>query len=120
VAVEREDITLSTSQLGSVTVSRGAVAQIVRNAALESYGVVGLAGGSRWSWLFPWREKPKAIDVRMREDGLVVELRVVVEHGLRLAEVASTVRSRIEYELGRMLGAPIAELEVHIERVRAR
>lgn len=118
--MEREEITLSTSELGRVSVSSDAVAGIVRTAALESYGVVGLAGGSRWSRLFPWREEPRAIDVRLHDEGLAVELRLVVEHGLRLAEVASTVRSRIEYELGRMVGLPIADLEVHIERVRSR
>lgn len=118
--MEGPQITLSTSALGRVAVSDDAIAGIVRSAALESYGVVGLAGDSRWSQLIPWREDAKAIDVRMRDDGLVVELRVVVEHGLRLAEVASTVRSRIEYELDRMVGVPIADLEVHIERVRSR
>jgi uncharacterized alkaline shock family protein YloU len=49
-----------------------------------------------------------------------VELRVVVEHGLKLAEVAETVRSRVHYELERMVGLPIASLEVHIEGVRSR
>jgi uncharacterized alkaline shock family protein YloU len=120
VAVEREEITLSTSGLGRVTVTTEAVAGVVRSAALESYGVVGLAGAGRWSRLLPWREVPKAIDVRLQDGGVAVELRVVVEHGLRLAEVASTVRSRVEYELGRMLGEPSAGVEVHIERVRSR
>jgi uncharacterized alkaline shock family protein YloU len=42
----------------------------------------------------------------------------VVEHSVKLAEVAATVRSRVEYELGRMVGLPIASLEVHIDGVR--
>ncbi|MFO7571168.1 MAG: Asp23/Gls24 family envelope stress response protein [Gaiellaceae bacterium] len=117
--MEREEIVVSTSELGRVAVSSDAVAQIVRIAALESYGVVGLAGGGRWARLLAWRA-PKAIDVQTRDDGLVIELRVVVEHGLRLAEVAAKVRSRVEYELGRMVGIPIAHLEVHIEQVRSR
>ena len=52
--------------------------------------------------------------------GLAIELRVVVEHGLKLAEVATAVRERVLYELERMVGLPVAEPEVHIERVRAR
>ena len=72
--------------------------------------------GSRAS--FPWGIK-KGVDVDLRADGLVVELRVVVEHGLKLAEVAETVRSRVQYELERMVGLPIASLEVHIEGVRS-
>ncbi len=67
----------------------------------------------------PWGIK-KGVDVDLRADGLAVELRVVVEHGLKLAEVAGTVRSRVQYELERMVGLPIASLEVHIEGVRSR
>jgi len=90
--------------------------QIVGSAAAESYGVVALAGRSRLSRLLPWGIK-KGVDVDLR-DGLVVELHVVVEHGLRLAEVAERVRSRTQYELERMVGLPIASLEVHIDGVR--
>ena len=43
---------------------------------------------------------------------------MIVEHGVKLAEVASTVRSRVQYELERMVGLPIASLEVHIDGVR--
>ena len=61
----------------------------------------------------------KGVDVDLRPDGLAIELRVVVEHGLKLAEVAETVGSRVRYELERMVGLPIASLEVHIEGVRS-
>ena len=117
--MEREEIVVSTSEIGRVAVSSDAIAQIVRSAALESYGVVGLARGGGLTRFLPWRD-PRAVDVRMRDGGVAIDLRVVVEHGLRLAEVAATVRSRIEYELERMIGLPITRLEVHIERVRTR
>ena len=44
----------------------------------------------------------------------------MVEHGLKLAEVAETVRARVRYELDRMIGLPVASLEVHIDGVRDR
>jgi len=110
---------IASSELGQIAVSAEAVAQIVGYAAAESYGVVALAGRSRFSHLVPWGIK-KGVDVARRDDGLVVELRVVVEHGLKLAEVAAAARARVLYELERMIGIPVASLEVHIERVRSR
>jgi len=107
------------SELGDVVVSSEAVAQIVRYAATESYGVVALAGRGRWSRFLPWGSRD-AVTVARREDGLDIQLRLVVEHGLRLTEVAATVRSRVLYEIDRMVGIPVADLEVHIERVRSR
>jgi uncharacterized alkaline shock family protein YloU len=112
---EHHDV--GSSPFGRIAVSTDAITQIVTHAATESYGVVALAGRSGWSRLLPWGGK-RGVDVAERMDGLAIELRIVVEHGLKLAEVATAVRSRVVYELDRMIGIPIAELQVHIEAVR--
>jgi uncharacterized alkaline shock family protein YloU len=115
--VEREPFLIATSDRGQISIAPDAVAQIVGSAAAESYGVVALAGRGRLSRLLPWGIK-KGVDVDLGDEGLVVELRVIVEHGVKLVEVAETVRSRVQYELERMVGLPIASLEVHIDGVR--
>jgi len=115
--MEREPLVVATTTHGTISVSRDAVVEIVGNAAAESYGVVAFAGERRMSRLFP-RGLRKGIDVELRDDGLAVEIRVVVEHGLKLAEVADAVRERVLYELERMVGLPVASLEVRIEKVR--
>ena len=58
------------------------------------------------------------IEVKSRERGLEIELHVVVEYGLNLAEVAATVRTRVAYEVERQTGLPVALVEVRIEDVR--
>jgi len=116
--VEREQFVIASTELGAIAVSVEAITQIVGQAAAESYGVVALAGRGRFSRRIPWGIR-KGVDVEQRADGLAIELRIVVEHGLRLAEVATTVRSRVLYELERMVGIPVAALEVHIDRVRS-
>jgi uncharacterized alkaline shock family protein YloU len=115
--VERDRYEVASSPLGRIYVSRAAIAQIVGSAASESYGVIALAGRSRLSRLLPWGVK-KGVDVEKRDEGLVIELRVVVEHGLKLAEVVTAVRARVLYELERMVGLPVASLEIHVESVR--
>jgi uncharacterized alkaline shock family protein YloU len=52
------------------------------------------------------------------EGGVTIELSVVVEYGLNLAEVASTLRNRVRYEVERLTGLPVAEVEVRIQDVR--
>jgi uncharacterized alkaline shock family protein YloU len=49
---------------------------------------------------------------------VAVDLHVVVEYGLNLAEVASTVRNRVAYEVNRLTGLPVTAVEVHIDDVR--
>ena len=58
------------------------------------------------------------IDVSRLDDGVKIDLHVVVEHGLNLAEVAATVRSQVAYEVGRLTGLQVAAVEVHIQNVR--
>jgi len=117
--MDREQYEVASSNLGRIAVSNSAIEQIVAYAAVESYGVVALAGRSRWSRLLPWGIR-KGVDVEKRDDGLAIELRLVVERGLKLAEVATAVRSRVLYEIERMVGIPVSQLEVHIDRVRGR
>ena len=50
--------------------------------------------------------------------GVTIELSVVVEYGLNLAEVASTLRNRVRYEVERLTGLPVAEVEVRIQDVK--
>ena len=111
-----EAATSLSSPLGRITISTEAVAQIVGHTAAECYGVVGMAGRGRMGKLLA-RER-RGIVVRGTDNGLELELHVVVEYGLNLAEVAATVRSRVAYEVLRLTGLPVASVEVHIEDVR--
>jgi uncharacterized alkaline shock family protein YloU len=99
---------------GRIFISSDAITQIVGETARECYGVVGM-GGPKW---LPERVK-KGIEIaRDEEGGVTIDLHVVVEYGLNLAEVASTVRNRVGYEVGRLTGLPVRAVEVHIEGAR--
>jgi uncharacterized alkaline shock family protein YloU len=112
------EFVLASSELGRVVVSADAVARIVGLTAAECYGVVGTKPAKKLGRLIPGGRATRGIEVTGDEHGLSIALHVVVEHGLNLAEVASTVRNRVSYEVGRMTGLEIASVEVHIEAVQ--
>jgi uncharacterized alkaline shock family protein YloU len=109
-----DDLTLEL-ELGRLTISRDAFAEIVAETALGCYGVVGLSAGTRVGRLL----RREGISVEGDARALRIELHVVVEHGLNLAEVAATVRSQVAYEVTRLTGFEVAAVEVVIQRVRA-
>jgi uncharacterized alkaline shock family protein YloU len=113
------DFVLASSDLGRVAITGDAVAQIVGLTAAECYGVVGTTTAGRLGRLLARDRTTRGIEVSGDEHGLSIALHVIVEHGLNLAEVASTVRSRIAYEVGRMTGLEISAVEVHIDAVKA-
>ncbi len=114
--MEREHLTAQ-SELGRITIATDAIAQIVGHTAAECYGVVGMAGKGLKRLLTRDR-LTQGIQVGRRGDALLLDLHVVVEYGLNLAQVAATVRSRVAYEVERLTGLQVAAVEVHIEDVR--
>jgi uncharacterized alkaline shock family protein YloU len=103
------------SPLGRITIASGAIAQIVAETALECYGVVAMKGSLRGRVA----RHERGIEIRRDPDGgVTVDLHVVVEYGLNLAEVASSVRNRVAYEVGRLTGLPVLSVEVHVDAVR--
>jgi uncharacterized alkaline shock family protein YloU len=101
---------------GRISISHDVVAHIVGRVATEAYGVVGMASRKRLLNRDPLRQ---GVTVGgSGEDGVTIELSVIVEHGLNLAEVASTLRNRVEYEVERLTGLRVASVDVRIKDVR--
>ena len=83
-------------------------------SSILGFLVVGLSAGTRVGRIL----RREGISVEGDAKALRIELHVVVEHGLNLAEVASTVRSQVAYEVERLTGLKVSAVEVVIERVR--
>jgi uncharacterized alkaline shock family protein YloU len=108
----------ASSSLGRISIAGDVVAQIVGHTAAECYGVVGLSARGRVGRLLARDRLRQGIAVGGGDDGLRIDLYVVVEYGLNLAEVAAAVRSRVAYEVERLTGLTVAAVEVHIQDVR--
>ena len=106
------------SPLGKITISSDVVAAIVGQTAQEAYGVVGMASRGRVRRLLSRDRATQGIVVGRTDGGVTIDLHVVVEYGLNLAEVASTIRNRVTYEVQRLTGLDVAAVEIHIEDVR--
>jgi uncharacterized alkaline shock family protein YloU len=108
------DLTIETPR-GTITISRDVVAEIVAETAARCYGVVGLSSASRVGRML----RREGVGVEGGPTDLRIELHVVIEHGLNLAEVAATVRSQVAYEVERLTGLGVASVEVVVQDVRA-
>jgi uncharacterized alkaline shock family protein YloU len=107
------------SPLGRISISHEAVAHIVGRVAAEAYGVVAMAPRSPRERLLTRDRLRQGISVGgSAEEGVAIELSVFVEYGLNLAEVASTLRNRVRYEVERLTGLNVADVEVRIQDVR--
>ena len=106
---------------GSFAIANDVIAQIVGLSVLECYGVVGMAA-SRLSQgvarLLSRERLGQGVNVRREQGGLAIDLYVVVEYGLNLAQVAANVRSRVQYQVEAQTQLPVHSLQIHIQGVK--
>ncbi|HET6850141.1 MAG TPA: Asp23/Gls24 family envelope stress response protein [Gaiellales bacterium] len=106
---------------GQLIVPNEVIAQIVGLTVLECYGVVGMAATSLSQGvarLLSRERITQGVGVRREGDQLAIDLYVVVEYGLNLAEVAANVRSRVTYMVEKLTGIPVGSLQIHIQGVK--
>jgi uncharacterized alkaline shock family protein YloU len=109
-----------TSSLGSIKVSPRAIATIAYQAALESYGVVGLAPKNLVKGLSQAlvKDPTHGIEVQFDGDHIEIDIYVIIEYGTRIASVASSVKNTIQYHLEKTLGLPVQRVNVHVRGLR--
>jgi len=98
--------------------TRRAVGDVVRRAALASYGVVGVSGPRPWHTVLAWLGRA-APGVRVHlGPPLTVDLYLAVARGVPVAEVAHNVESAVRYGVRRALDREIDALAIHVDRLR--
>jgi uncharacterized alkaline shock family protein YloU len=108
------------TQIGSIHVSQRAVATIAYQAALQSYGVVGLAPKNLINGLTNVLVKDPTHGVEVRYDGekINIDAYIVIEYGTRIKSVASSVANTVRFHVEKALGMPVNEVNVHVNGLR--
>lgn len=107
-------------KLGRIKVSPAAIAALVTEAVKECYGVVGMSSRSRLDDLAGslHRSARRGVDISEGENGVIVDVYVVVEYGTRISEVAASVMRRIHFSLTQTAGIPVQAVNVHVQGLR--
>jgi len=104
---------------GSISISYHAIATIAFQSALESYGVVGLAKENITRGLTRLLSKTPTSGVIVHYDDTInIDLYVVIEYGTRISSVAKSVANNVKFNVERMVGIPVSEVNVHVGGLR--
>jgi uncharacterized alkaline shock family protein YloU len=106
--------------LGSIRISPNAISALASQAALSSYGVVGMAAhGWFASLVHPTAKDPRqGIEVRILEDKISLDVFVILEYGTRISTVADSVAHAVRYTVERVLGLPVETVNIHVQGLR--
>ena len=90
---------------------------LIRTAALGSYGVTGFAADPVERLLGRLGVTQPGIGLRL-DAGLDIELDLTIAIGVPVAEVARQVDSAVRYTIRRGLGSEVARLTIHVDGLR--
>ena len=108
---------------GGLSVANDVIADMAGYAALESYGVVGMASptlSDGIAKLLPANRLRKGIEIAMTEKGVHVDLYVIIEHGTNLAEVSRMLAEKVEFVLKDSAQVSVDAVNVHVQGIKVR
>lgn len=108
---------------GLLKVSNDVIADLAGYAALECYGVVGMAmadaenGVTR---LLPFNRLRNGIGVSVVDGAICVDIHVILEQGVNMAMVSSNLQSSVKFILKQIAELEGVKVIVHVEGIRTR
>ena len=107
---------------GSISVSEEAVASLAGGVITESYGVVGMASQNPLrdgvNQILNGDNFSKGVVVRQQDNGVVVDVHIIVGYGMKISEISKSVQARVKNDLNVMLGIVASEVNVTVQGVR--
>ncbi|MDH7576503.1 MAG: Asp23/Gls24 family envelope stress response protein [Bacillota bacterium] len=106
---------------GKVEIAREALATVAGAAAVRCYGIVGMAPRGLRQGVFEILGKDslgQGVEVKIEGEEIKVELWVVMCYGVKIAEVAHNVMEAVCYEIEKMTGMRVAEVNVNVVGIK--
>ncbi|MGD8604070.1 MAG: Asp23/Gls24 family envelope stress response protein [Anaerolineales bacterium] len=113
-------MTGETTVFGKITISPKAIATLASQAAMQSYGVVGLASKNIVEGITHVlaRDPRHGVEINATESELLIDIYVIIEYGTRITSVARSVANSVRFQVERAIGLPVAEVNVHVQDLR--
>lgn len=108
---------------GNLHVANDVLADIIGNAALECYGVVGMAAPNAVdaaAKLLPTSRLRRGISLESTENGVQADLYIIIEHGTNIKAVTKNLVDAVTFALKSNACVPVAGVNVHVQGIKAR
>lgn len=110
------------TQYGVVDVSKDVVATIAGGAAIDCYGIVGMASQKQLkdglSDLLGKENFRRGVVIREELEQIHIDMYIIVSYGTKISEVAYNVQTKVKYQLDQMLGLDVDSVNIFVQGVR--
>ncbi|MBE7054445.1 MAG: Asp23/Gls24 family envelope stress response protein [Ruminococcaceae bacterium] len=106
---------------GTVDIELDALAKCAGQIATNCYGVVGMAYRSKkdeFASLLKRDSLTKGIKVEVNEDKLNIDIHIIVDYGVNISAISTSIMNNVKYQLGKITGLEIESVDVFVEGFR--
>jgi uncharacterized alkaline shock family protein YloU len=110
------------TEYGKIFVTNDVIAVLAGSAALECYGLVGMASRKQLkdgiAELLRRDNLSRGVEVRRENDRLEIDLYIVVSYGTKISVVAHNVQTKVKYVLNDVVGLQVDDVNIFVQGVR--
>ncbi|MER1984718.1 MAG: Asp23/Gls24 family envelope stress response protein [Solibacillus sp.] len=110
------------NEFGHIDISNDVIAQIAGGAAIECYGIVGMASKHQvrdgLTDILRKENFAKGVLVRQEGDDLHIDMYIIVSYGTKISEIAYQVQSKVKYTVNKTLGMSVQSVNIFVQGVR--
>lgn len=108
---------------GDLHVANDVLSDIAGYAAMQCYGVVGMAAPNAADGiakLLPASRLRRGVVVTTEEAGVHVDLYVIIEYGTNINVVSKNLAEQVSFALTQFARVPLMGVDVHVQGVKVR
>lgn len=107
-------------KIGTIKIADEVIAVCVLNSALKTKGVYGLSGGLTDSLSKNLLGKDplyKGIKINQSEEGVVIDISVIVDYGIKIPDVAWNIQENVKNEVESIIEITVDAVNIHVTGV---
>lgn len=109
------------TQMGEITVDNDVLAKYAGSAAVECFGVVGMASVNMKDGIVKLLMRDNlshGVNVTLEDNKITIDLHIIVSYGVSISAVADNLISNVKYSVEEFSGLEVQKINIYVEGVR--
>ena len=108
-------------EYGTITIDAEVIKRVAGIAAMDCYGIVGMAAKSVKDDVFrllKLETLTKGVILEISENNLSIKLHIIVEYGTNIQAITKAMIENVKYHVENLVGLNVSSIEIFVEGIR--